>query len=112
MKIVDEVNEKLDIISEGNIMTYPINWTDDNHIKRGFSWQARTGVGPKFGSRPIGWYQTHHANAHDEIVKRAKAQGIDGDFSVKKKGNTIHVNGKPIGTVQDIYRAADNKGYR
>jgi hypothetical protein len=36
-----------------------------------FRWLARTGIGVRFGSRPIGWYQAHQMCALQVIEERA-----------------------------------------
>ena len=36
-----------------------------------FRWLARTGIGVRWGSRPIGWYQAHQMCAINEIEARA-----------------------------------------
>lgn len=33
--------------------------TSEAYLRQAFSWLARIGACPKFGSRPIGWYQMH-----------------------------------------------------
>lgn len=45
---------------------------DDQMLRRVFSWLSRIGAAPKFGSRPIGWYQIHQCHCIDIL----KAMGI------------------------------------
>jgi hypothetical protein len=44
-------------------MTIKNCWTDDKVLHNVFCWLARIGAGPKFGTRPIVWYQTQMCNA-------------------------------------------------
>ncbi len=43
----------------------------DASLRAKFSWLARSGIGVRFGSRPIGWYQAHQMCALQEIEHRA-----------------------------------------
>lgn len=45
----------------------------DQNLRVFFSWLTRIGAGPKFGSRPIGWYQLHMMKAYDIL----RATGAD-----------------------------------
>ena len=47
----------------------------DEYLRRAFSWLARIGACPKFGSRPIGWYQMH-ACAALKHLEQSKACGF------------------------------------
>lgn len=62
--------------------------SSDQYLRRAFSWLARIGAIPKFGSRPIGWYQMHaHAaleylektpgemRCHNGIIQRRTPEG-------------------------------------
>lgn len=50
-------------------MDFPINYSDEDQLRRAFSWLTRIGAGVKFGSRPIGWYQVHQCYALDYITE-------------------------------------------
>lgn len=41
--------------------------TDDTYYRGIFSWATRVGAAPKFGTRPIGWYQQHQMAVLDLI---------------------------------------------
>lgn len=84
-------------------MNIPINWNDDNAIKRFFTWSARVGLGPLYGSRPIAWYQMHHCEAHDYLVKRI------GSGPVKVRKGRIISGACDYGPVSDAYQAIDYK---
>ncbi len=77
-------------------MKYPINWNDDNSIRRVFSYQTRLGIAPKFGSRPIAWYQSIQCSAHDIIAKLAEAAGAEESFEIRKHG--YHIEAKIEGS--------------
>lgn len=51
-----------------------------------FSWLSRIGAAPKFGSRPIGWYQMHQCAAIDILIAKAGKGNID----LKVKHGVIH----------------------
>lgn len=42
-------------------------WNDDNKLRRVFSWLTRIQAGRKFGSLPIGWYQSHQCACIDKL---------------------------------------------
>lgn len=48
-------------------------FSDDRKLRRVFSWLTRIGASPKFGSRPIGWYQIHQCHAM-EILKASAGE--------------------------------------
>lgn len=43
---------------------------DDAYLSRMFRWLARIGACPRFGSRPIGWYQAHAMAALNHLEKQ------------------------------------------
>ena len=88
-------------------MKYPITWKDDNEIKRLFTWQTRVGLAPKFGSRPISWYQMHQTNVYDIIVELLDATEADPKEVFMRHGIIVTKDGVSIGTVNDIFRRAD-----
>lgn len=65
---------------------------DKSDVKRIYSWAARVGLGPKYGSRSVSWYQMHHEALRDVIF----------DAAVKKGGKASDC----LGTVTAIF---DNK---
>jgi hypothetical protein len=70
--------------------------SDEPYLKRAFSWLARIGAAPKFGSRPIGWYQMHVC-ACLRYLEQSKAAG----FPVRCKRGMVQY--KPtIGPWQDV----------
>jgi hypothetical protein len=101
-------------------MNYPIDWTKDGEIKRLFAYQTRIGVAPKFGTRPIGYYQQDQDHAYTVIMEKARLHGITGSFKVKKIGENVAIynkyrsckNWQTIGYVNDIYRQAEQLYYR
>ena len=46
-------------------------WTDDHQLGRIFFWLSKIGAAPRFGSRPIAWYQSHQCAAIDYLKKAA-----------------------------------------
>ncbi len=89
-------------------MKYPINWKDDNSIRQVFSYQTLIGIAPKFGSRPIAWYQAHQCHAHDIIVEMARKVGIEGEFNIKCRNGIIYI-GKNMISASNVYDRADNR---
>lgn len=76
----------------------------DAYLQRAFSWLARIGACPKFGSRPIGWYQIHamHALHALKLLESTKACG----FPVRCKAGVIQY--KPtIGAWQNVITARE-----
>ena len=54
-------------------------WRDADKLKKFYAWQAKVGLGPKFGSRPIGWYQVHHSAVFGRLSQwQEKNCGGDG----------------------------------
>ncbi len=92
----------------------------DAGLRRLFSWLTKSGVGVKFGSRPIGWYQQHQMCAIDVIRDRAQratnVQGPRVEFDVKEsKGEVYAKHGKRarwvrVGSTRELYAAADRCG--
>lgn len=87
-------------------MKYPIDWNNDKSIRDVFSYQTRIGIAPKFGSRPIAWYQSIQCSAHDMICKLAEAAGAEGGFDVRKRGYQIEarIEGMGKGSLYKIFR--------
>lgn len=46
------------------------------YLHAAFSWLARIGACPRFGDRPIGWYQMH-AHAALKYLEGSKARGLN-----------------------------------
>lgn len=79
--------------------------TDEN-TKRVFSWLTRIGSAPKFGSRPIGWYQIHQCVCID-ILREKQA-----DFARCKNGMIqTRQGGKwaDIMSADTLFRLADDR---
>lgn len=72
-------------------------------LKRVFSWLTRIGVSPKFGSRPIGWYQIHQCHAIDELIRLGIRNPVCKNSVICERGqDTGHF-------VSQIYDVADRK---
>jgi hypothetical protein len=86
-----------------------LRWTGkEQDIKRAFTWLARTGIGVRSGSRPIGWVQQHNMAALDAIEAAAKREG--GDLSrVSVRGGEVYAGSKRLGSVRSFYEAADRR---
>ncbi len=89
-----------------NELTLSTVWSDETMLKRVFSWLSRIGAGPKFGSRPIGWYQQHQCACIDILVElgadvvRCKA----GTIQAWKNGRWVNMR-----STDAIFHMADNK---
>jgi len=73
----------------------------DDYLRQVFAWLARIGACPKFGSRPIGWYQQHAMCALNQL-EHSKACG----FPVRCHRGMIQY--KPtIGAWQNVFTATE-----
>jgi hypothetical protein len=52
-------------------------WADERKLRNAFSWLARIGAAPKFGSLPIAYYQQDQVRAIDAIKAAAQRKHID-----------------------------------
>jgi hypothetical protein len=71
-----------------------------------FAWLARTGLGVRSGSRPIGWVQMHNMKVLDILEARAAEQGVDLSSVSVKKGD-VYASGKRLGSVRLFFDKAD-----
>ena len=62
--------------------------------KQIWTWFARVGIGPKFGSRPIGWYQVHMGKAEKVLAEKLLAKGAG-------HGAQLHAISRPHNTGYD-----------
>jgi hypothetical protein len=81
------------------------------NLRRVWAWQARVGLGPKFGTRPIVWYQRHHAIVSSLIVEKAKKEGCLDTDRIHMQQGYLWAVGKdhdyPLGAVANFYNEAD-----
>lgn len=75
-------------------MNLAVDFNNESQIRRLFSWQTRVGLAPKFGSRPIGWYQQHQMATFEILTKCGCS-----DVRVVK-GNIVD---KALGMVATVY---------
>lgn len=93
------------------------NWKDDTSIRHAFSWLTRYGMGRKFGTVPVGWYQAHQCAALEVIEEAARAEGIPiaEGWEVRCKAGVVEVhNGEKSGArwqalmpAKDVFARAD-----
>lgn len=57
-------------------MTLNKLWSDESALRAVFSWLSRIGAAPKFGSRPIGWYQQCQCESIDKLTAKMAANGF------------------------------------
>lgn len=88
-------------------MKYPIDWNSDKEIRKLYSYQARIGIAPKFGSRPIGWYQIHQDKAYECIMDWIRGMGFDKATVKTSKNGVIWINNHAATNVNAVYDAAD-----
>lgn len=79
-------------------------YNDDAMLKRVFSWLSRIGASPKFGSRPISWYQIHQCHAIDTLRAMGIHNPVCKDGMIMERG----MHGLFI-SVDQLYREADTK---
>ncbi len=95
-------------------MTLEFNWSDEKALGRAFSWLARIGACPKFGSRPIGWYQMHACRAIDVIKEHAAKRKLP-VTELRCTGGMIQTkNGQwhDLLAANAVYDAADERSRR
>lgn len=91
------------------MLTLENAFTNDAKLRQLFSWLTRIGAAPKFGSAPIGWYQTHQCHAYD-ILKE-----LVGEFAPLrcKLGNVQArtIPGKWVTVISaiELFQQADNR---
>jgi len=101
-------------------MVYPVyDWASEKKVRRLFIYQTRIGVAHKFGTLPIGWYQSHQCHAYDVITEALKEAGIEAAEIRAIKGQLFAFPIRPLdlrGTkkllfmnLREIYREADNR---
>ena len=78
-----------------------------------FSYLTKIGISPKFGTRPISWYQLHQCNAIKYIKDIIISLSGNGNIKVKKGCLYIQISEnhkwKQIGSINNIYDIVDNK---
>lgn len=57
-------------------MTLKNLWNNEAARRDVFSWLTRIGAAPKFGSRPIGWYQQCQCEAIDKLTAKMATNGF------------------------------------
>ena len=84
---------------------------NDNNLKRVFSWQARVGLAPKFGTRPISWYQIHHCHVID-ILMESGANGFkvqNGMVCGRYTWNMTRPQWRAVKSVNAVFDEADKR---
>jgi len=99
-------------VGASNGMVFPVHYSDSPEhpeLKKVFTWLTKYRMGPKFGSRPIGWYQMHMMAAIDIIedaVKKSSGTGEvrveDGMLLGKKDGRW-----EKLMSCEEVYSKAD-----
>ncbi len=102
-------------------MQFPIDWSDERKVRSAFTWITRTGAGVRFGSRPVGWYQTHQCRALDEVERRAreslgfptphvvKVRLFHGMLQAMHLGPNATRVWRTVGSPADVYAVADSR---
>jgi len=88
-------------------------FTDENITRKVFTWFSRIGAAPKFGSRPIGWYQSHMCHTIDVLRERVGG----GERELRCKGGVVEVRESDgarhhwhvVTPVFDLYNEADKR---
>jgi hypothetical protein len=65
---MNKVNETSQPSGGSMKLTLTTVYQDEGMLRRAFAWIARVGAGPKFGSRPIAWYQMHNCAVIDYLL--------------------------------------------
>ncbi len=68
----------------------------DRPLARAFAWLTRAGIGRKFGSLPIGWYQMHQCAGLDVVKERAQKL-FPGFTAFEIRATARGIEGKPLG---------------
>lgn len=85
-----------------NTLTLDGIWTDDNKLRRIFSWLTRIGAAPKFGTLPIAYYQQDQCKAIDAIGAALKYHEMPEYSQLRVKCGSIEAKAGPGGTWQRV----------
>lgn len=85
-------------------MNIKIDWFKETEIRRLFSWQTRSGIAPKFGTRPIGWYQQHQCAAQKFLLDRAAEFG---SFDATCRKGVIYLGKNRVGEAGWVFGEVD-----
>jgi len=81
--------------------------SNERKLQAFFIWITRTGMGVRFGSRPIAWYQMHQMTVL-EILEAIGKENNCSDFFVRK-GYLYCKNSNHAYLVDAIYAEADKR---
>jgi hypothetical protein len=85
----------------------PIDWSKEDERRKLFTWQARVGLAPRFGTCNIQHYQAMHVAAYDVLLEVAREvwnrTHPDGPFKVHQRADDLALRVKPA---QPEYRRA------
>lgn len=82
-------------------------------LRRVFTWLTHNGMGPRFGSRSIAWYQAHQCAAIDILQVKAGRQAHDPIARYRVRNGLVECqaapgwNWIPVSTPNEIYTLAD-----
>jgi hypothetical protein len=92
-------------------------WGSDREdaLGQAFKWLARNMMAPRFGSRPIGWYQQHAVAALEELDRRLANRNVNSRLAfVRVKGGCVQyitpgmLAWEPLGiSCSEVYQIAD-----
>lgn len=93
------------------------NTEGERRLLNAFSWLTRVGIGPKFGTMPIHYYQHDQVCALNELDRRAAqtlglqentmrdgSKRVGEDYEVKASGNDVYA--RRLGKRQRYHRIA------
>ena len=88
--------------------------TAQDSLERLFPWLTRTGMGRKFGSMPIGWYQMHQCAALDVLTEHLKSAGLPVNAPLRVKQGNVQARTETDGwrtlvSTITVFQAADNR---
>ena len=88
-------------------MRLNVNWNDEAQVKRLFTWMSKSGMAPRFGSRPVGWFQVHMDHAIKLLEKALKDKGLPPTTDLSIKNGNVVAGDVLVAVASDIYRRAD-----
>jgi hypothetical protein len=81
------------------------DWRRESEVRAIFSWLSRIKAGPRFGSRPIGWYQMHMCHAVELLEKAIPPDEVALDIHCHS--GIVYRGKRALYSVERLYNEAD-----
>jgi hypothetical protein len=87
--------------------------TNENELKRVFSWLTKYAMGKLYGSIPVGWYQKHQIKALDYIIEKANKFKVNDSNEVFVNIDTVFIRTSEgpirLASTREIYNVASDR---